>query len=118
MSVLIIFNHNPYNGSDVAWNGLRLADTLLKSGTEVRIFLMNDAVDMARDSTIKPEFHDKDLVAMLKELYANGVKLKVCGTCIARCGINKNQPYFSDEVKGTMADLASWVQGSDKVLSF
>lgn len=118
MSTLIVFNHQPYDGSDVAWNGLRLAKTLKQKGEEVRIFLMNDSVDLARDTTIKPEFYEYDLVQILKELYEDGAKLKVCGTCQARCGLNKNQPYFNDEIKGTMDNLASWVIECDKVLTF
>jgi len=118
MSILIIFNHQPYDGGDIAWNGLRLAKTLHKKGEEVKIFLMNDAVDLARDTTAKPEFYEFDLVQILKELYEDGVKLKVCGTCQARCGLNKNQPYFNDEIKGTMDDLSNWVVNSDKILTF
>ncbi len=118
MSVLVIFNHQPYDGSDIAWNGLRLAKNLLHKGEEVRIFLMNDGVDLARDATKKPEFYDFDLVEIIKELYSNGAKLKVCGTCQARCGLHKNEPYFNTEIKGTMDDLASWVVDSDKVLTF
>jgi len=118
MKILIVFNHQPYDGSDVAWNGLRLAKTLNEKGEDVRIFLMNDSVDMAREITKKPDFYEYDLVKMLKELYENGVDLKVCGTCQARCGINKNQPYFNDTIKGTMMDLADLVIECDKVLTF
>jgi len=49
MSILIVFNRQPYDGTDVTWNGLRLAGQLLESGHEVRVFLMNDSVDMARE---------------------------------------------------------------------
>ena len=118
MKILVIFNHQPYDGSDIAWNGLRLVGTLLRKGEEVRVFLMNDSVDLAREATKKPDFYEYDLVEMLKELYENGVKLKVCGTCQARCGLNKNQPYFNDNIKGTMDDLANWVIECDKVLTF
>ena len=118
MSILIIFNHQPYDGSDVTWNGLRLAKTLKNKGEEVKIFLMNDSVDLARNITIKPDFYEFDLVHILKELYNNGVELKVCGTCQARCGLNKNQPYFNNEIKGTMDDLANWVIECNKVLIF
>lgn len=114
----IVFNHQPYDGSDVTWNGLRLANTLNKNGEKVNIFLMNDAVDLARDKNTKPEFYDHDLVAILKELYTSGVGLKVCGTCQARCGVLKNEPYFDESIKGTMNDLATWVMESDKVLTF
>lgn len=41
--ILIIFNREPYDGTDITWNGLRLAETLRMQGVEVRIFLMNDS---------------------------------------------------------------------------
>ena len=118
MKILFIFNNEPYNGTDITWNGLRLAKNLFEKGDEVRIFLMNDSVDLARDCNKKPDNYDNDLVAMLKEMYQNGVKLKVCGTCQARCGVYKNEPYFDPNIKSTMNDLAQWVQDSDKVLTF
>ena len=98
MKILVIFNREPYDSTDVTWNGLRLADTLLKNGHEVRIFLMNDSVDMARDVCKPPEGYDQDLSHMLKELIA----VRVCGTCMARCGIYKNYPYFDGAEKSTM----------------
>lgn len=118
MKILIIFNRQPYDGTDVTWNGLRLADKLAEAGSEVRLFLMNDAVDMARDACVSPEGYDQDLAQMLKALIARGVSVKVCGTCMARCGIYKNQPYFEGAEKSTMAALAEWVIDSDKVISF
>ena len=118
MKILIIFNHEPYNGTDLTWNGLRLAGKLTEGGNEVRIFLMNDAVDMARDSCRPPAGYDQDLSQMLKDLIAGGVTVKVCGTCMARCGIYKNQPYFEGAEKSTMQALADWVVESDKVITF
>lgn len=116
--VLIIFNREPYDNTDVTWNGLRLADTLKKKGNEVRIFLMNDSVDMARDVCKPPQGYDQDLSQMLKDLIAQGVPVEVCGTCMARCGIYKNHPYFEGANKSTMGFLADWVVDSDKVLTF
>lgn len=118
MKVLIIFNREPYDNTDVTWNGLRLASTLLKNGNEVRIFLMNDSVDMARDVCKPPQNYDQDLSQMLKELISEGTQVKVCGTCMARCGIYKNHPYFEGAEKSTMNALAEWVVDSDKVLTF
>ncbi|MDD2697940.1 MAG: DsrE family protein [Arcobacteraceae bacterium] len=118
METLFILNQQPYDGTDVIWNALRLATTLHKKGEVVKIFLMNDSVDLARDTTKKPDFYEFDLVSMLKKLYLDGVELKVCGTCMVRCGLNKNQPYFSEDIKGTMDDLANWVIQSQKVLTF
>ncbi len=118
MKVLIIFNRVPYDNTDVTWNGLRLAETLRKKGEEVRIFLMNDAVDMARDACQPPMGYDQDLSKMLKDLIAQDVPVKVCGTCMARCGIHKNQPYFDGAEKSTMVALSEWVTDSDRVLTF
>ncbi|MGE4267406.1 MAG: DsrE/DsrF/TusD sulfur relay family protein [Deferribacterales bacterium] len=118
MDILIILNGNPYDGSDKTWNALRLANTLLQKECKVCIFLMNDSVDLARDKTVKPDYYDTDLVAMLKELMGKGLVLKVCGTCQARCGIHKNEPYFSPDVKSTMNELAELVINSGKVITF
>ena len=118
MKILIIFNREPYDTTDVTWNGLRLADKLAEGGSDVRLFLMNDAVDMARDVCRPPEGYDQDLSKMLKALIARGVTVKVCGTCMSRCGIYKNHPYFEGAEKSTMKALADWVVDSDKIISF
>jgi Uncharacterized conserved protein involved in intracellular sulfur reduction len=118
MTILMIFNREPYDSTDVTWNGLRLAGSLLESGADVRIFLMNDAVDMARDVCKPPEGYDQDLSQMLRDLIGRGVPVKVCGTCMARCGLYKNHPYFEGAEESTMKQLAVWVTESDKVISF
>lgn len=118
MKIPVVFNREPYDSADVTWNGLRLAGKLLETGQQVRIFLMNDAVDMARDACRPPEGYDHDLSRMLKDLIAKGVPAKVCGTCMARCGIHKNQPYFDVTKKATIQELAEWVVESDKVITF
>ncbi len=105
MKTLIIFNREPY-------------DNLRKNNVEVRIFLMNDAVDMARDICKPPQGYDQDLAQMLRDLITNGVPVKVCGTCMSRCGIHKNHPYFEGAEKSTMQALTEWVIDSDKVLTF
>ncbi|MGD9930738.1 MAG: DsrE/DsrF/TusD sulfur relay family protein [Mangrovibacterium sp.] len=116
--VLIIFNREPYDNTDVTWNGLRLAGALKKKGHEVRIFLMNDSVDLARDILKPPHGYDQDLSQMLRELISQGVQVEVCGTCMARCGVYKNHPYFEGANTSTMGFLADWVVDSDKVITF
>ena len=116
MNTLIIFNRQPYDGTDVTWNALRLAETLDNSGMEVRMFLMNDSVDLARDSA-KPPADYFDLVKMLKNLITKGVIVRVCGTCRARCGIFKNDPYFDGANESTMAELAQWVTQADRIIT-
>jgi len=118
MTVLIIFNQAPYNNTDITWNGLRLAGKLLEAEQEVRIFLMNDSVDLARDVCKAPEGYDQDLSKILRELISKSVPVKVCGTCMSRCGVFKNHPYFEGAEKSTMPALAEWVIDSDKVITF
>ena len=118
MKILLIFNRQPYDNTDVTWNGLRLAGKLVENRQEVRIFLMNDAVDMARETCKPPPAYDQDLAFLLKELIAKGVPVKVCGTCMSRCGIYKNHPYFEGAEKSTMAALSEWIVQSDRVISF
>jgi uncharacterized protein involved in oxidation of intracellular sulfur len=118
MKALIIFNRQPYGGTDAAWNGLRLVDKLLEAGHTVKIFLMNDSVDMARDVCKPPAGYDQDVSRMLKDLIKKDAEVKVCGTCIARCGIHKNKPYFEGAKKAAMPELADWIVECDKVITF
>ncbi len=117
MQTLIVFNRNPYDGTDVTWNGLRLAEKLLDTGVQPKIFLMNDSVDMARDACRPPEGYF-DLGKMLKDLIDRSVSVKVCGTCKIRCGIHKGKPYFEGAEEAKMSELAEWIKESDKIVSF
>ena len=65
-----------------------------------------------------PEVHDQDLAKLLKDLIGRGVAVKVCGTCMTRCGIHKNHPCFEGAEKSTMQALSEWVVDSERVLSF
>jgi uncharacterized protein involved in oxidation of intracellular sulfur len=116
-NVLLVFKRNPYDGTDVKWNGLRLADQLLDIGFGVNIFLMNDSVDLARDITERLE-GCFDLGKMLKELIAKNIPVKVCGTCKVCCGIHKGEPYFEGAQEAKMTELTQWVADADKIISF
>ena len=115
MKLLLILNRRPDDGTDVTWNALRLAAQVQKDGMQVRIFLMNDSVDLARDGF--PALPDFDLQKMLLDIIAGGAEAKLCKTCINRCGIGAGQ--IRPEVKiGTMPELSEWVRSSDRVISF
>jgi uncharacterized protein involved in oxidation of intracellular sulfur len=117
MATLIILNRQPYDGTDITWNALRLARQLNNDGVKVRLFLMNDSVDLARDG-ISPPDGIEDMVSMTKDLISKGVPVKVCGTCQNRCGVLKGQPYYDGAQFSTMAECSQWVQSSEKVLTF
>ncbi len=117
MKLLIILNGNPYDGSDVTRNALRLADFTLKALDNVSLFLMNDAVDLAREGVL-PGAYDTNLGGMLAELIAKGVPVKVCGTCLTRCGTARNLPLMRGAIQAKMPELVVWLQEADKVISF
>ena len=116
MTLLLVINRAPYDGTDVVWNALRLAATALEEGMQVNLFLMNEGVDLARSGLLSggAEF---DLQAMLKGLMAEGAAVKLCQTCLNRCGIGKGEVISHTEAAG-MRDLVAWVRDSDKMLSF
>jgi len=117
MKLLIILNRNPYDGSDVTRNALRLADFTLKALDSVSIFLMSDAVDLAREG-VSQGGYDTNLGNMLVELIAKGVPVKVCSTCLTRCGLAKGMPLIKGAIEAKMPELVSLTKEADKVISF
>jgi uncharacterized protein involved in oxidation of intracellular sulfur len=117
MKVLMILNRNPYDGTDVTWNALRLGEKLVEANAELKIFLVNDSVDLAREG-VKPASGYFDLTEMLNGLIAKGVSVKVCGTCLVRCGLHKGEPLVKGATEAKMPELAEWIFECDKVVSF
>ena len=114
-SVLIILSDAPYEG-DATWNALRLAGTLAERGSPVRIFVMYDAIDVVRAGSM-PAGSEFDLQAMLRDLLKKGARLKICTTCVNRCGIGHGE-VIPEAVMASMADLAEWVVESDRTVVF
>lgn len=116
MRLLILLSEPPYNGRDVAWNALRLADAALAAGSVVHLFLINDGVDVARQRA-RVEEDSVDLARMLQEAIQKGAQVKLCQTCLDRCGIGKGELVAGTEV-ADMAALHRWLEDADKVVSF
>ena len=117
MKALLVLNRNLYDATDVTWNALRLGEKLLDRGTELRIFLMNDSIDLAKEGVMPPEGYF-NLTEILQGLMGRGALIKVCGTCLVRCGIHKNKRLISGAVEAKMPELAEWIIESDRVISF
>ena len=117
MKVLFILNEPPY-GSEKTYNALRLAMALQKDEprTEVRIFLMADAVTAAIAAQATPQGY-YNMERMLKSVLAKGGQVKLCGTCCEARGI-KTVPLLEGAEISTMSQLAQWTVESDKVLVF
>ena len=80
MKILIILNDPPY-GTERSYNGLRLANSLLKADEtlELTVFLMADAVACAKRGQQTPDGY-YNLERMLKQTVRRGSVL-LCGTC-------------------------------------
>ena len=117
MKILMIVNDAPY-GSEKIYNALRLAMKLQQeqASTEIRIFLMADAVTAALPGQTTPQgFYNVE--RMLKAVVSKGGQLKACGTCAEGRGLEKLNLIDGVEIS-TMSQLAQWVVDSDKVLTF
>ncbi|HVP27297.1 MAG TPA: DsrE family protein [Candidatus Bathyarchaeia archaeon] len=116
-TLTMILNTAPY-GDEKVWNALRLSKAVVSVSIKmtVNIFLLGDAVTSAKKGQKPPEGY-YNLQEMLKDLIDFGVKVIACRTCINARGLAEGDLIEGVKV-GTMMDLAHWIEGSQKVLSF
>ncbi len=114
-TITIIINDAPY-GIEKPWNALRLAKTLVTIKQKVNIFLMGDAVALAKKGQQTPTGY-YNLAQMLGELVALGAKVRACGTCVSSRGL-KEEDLVEGVTIGKMLDLARWAAESPKIISF
>jgi uncharacterized protein involved in oxidation of intracellular sulfur len=116
MKALIILNDPPY-GTERSYNGLRLALALAKiEGTELRIFLMADAVACAKPGQKTAEGY-YNLEHMLHGLAAKNIPIGACGTCMDARGVT-DADLQPGAHRSSMAELAKWTVWADKVVTF
>ena len=116
MRFLLILNDPPY-GTERSYNGLRLAHTLaLKEGTELRVFLIGDAVGCAVAGQTTPDGY-YNLDRMVRSLTRKRAPVGCCGTCMDARGI-KDGMLIDGAHHSSMDELAEWSLWADKVLTF
>lgn len=97
------------NEAEKAWNGVRFANTALKHGHEVKIFLMSSGVEILE--LVHEKYNAK---IQLEEFSKNHGTLLSCGTCIK----SRNQPESEVCPISTMVDCLDMVTWADKVITF
>ncbi len=115
-SVLLVLN-DPAYGTERSYNGLRLAAALAKrDGTDVRVFLMGDAVGCAVAGQKTPNgFYN--LARMITVVVRHGGEVACCGTCLEARGIT--DAMLTDGARrSTIDELTDWTLASDKTLVF
>jgi uncharacterized protein involved in oxidation of intracellular sulfur len=97
------------NEPEKAWNGVRFANTALKQGHEVKLFLMSAGVEVL-DITHE-KYHVQRQITDFVE--AKGTLL-ACGTCIK----SRGQGEAGTCPISTMIDCLDMVLWADKVIAF
>ena len=116
MQILIILNEPAY-GNERSYNGLRLAMSLAKSeGVELRVFLMGDAVTVAKPGQKTPEGY-YNLERMIRGCIVKQVPIGACGSCMDARGMS-DADLLPGAHHSSMAELTTWTLWADKVVTF
>jgi len=106
MKIGIILETKEY---EKAWNAFRFANTALKSGHEVKVFLLGEAVECEQ------LIHEKYNVAeQLKTFVEDGGAVLACSTCLK----SRNMEGSEACPISTMNDCLEMVVWADKVVTF
>jgi len=116
MRLLLILNDPPY-GTERSYNALRLARSLAaKEGTELRLFLLGDAVGCAVSGQKTPDGY-YNLDTMIRSLARKRASIGCCGTCMDARGITEEM--LSDGAhRSSMDELAEWSLWAEKAITF
>ena len=113
---LLIVNDPPY-GTERAYNAFRLAGSIAKrDDTNVRVFLMGDAVGCAMAGQQLPDGYYK-LDRMLTSIIRRGAEIGCCGTCMDARGITEAM-LTEGTRRSTLEKLTDWTILADKVITF
>ena len=116
MKTLLILN-DPAYGTERSYNGLRLAGALAKrDDSEVRVFLIGDAVGCAMADQKVPEgyYH---LDRMITSAARHGAEIGCCGSCMDARGIAEDH-LTKGARPSTLDELTDWTVWADKVVTF
>jgi len=116
VKTLLILNDAPY-GSERSYNGLRLAMSLAKrEGTEVRVFLLGDAVGCAvRGQKTADGYYNAE--RMVRAVVQRGGKVGCCGSCSDARALT-DETRVEGAHRSSMDELTDWTLWADRVVAF
>jgi sulfur relay (sulfurtransferase) complex TusBCD TusD component (DsrE family) len=97
------------NDAEKSWNAMRLANTSLKAGHEVKVFLMGAGVEI--ENLVAGQY---DVAKQIKIFFDSEGIILACGTCL------KSRMMNATDVCpiSTMIDCLNMIEWSDKTLTF
>lgn len=116
MRVLLVLNDPPY-GTERSYNGLRLAGALAnRDDTEVRVFLLGDAVGAAVAGQQLPDgyYH---LDRMVHSILRRGGEVGCCGSCLDARAVTKDR-LVEGARRSSLDELTEWTLWADRLVTF
>jgi uncharacterized protein involved in oxidation of intracellular sulfur len=97
------------NEPEKSWNGVRFANTAIKNGHDVKIFLMGAGVEI--EHLAHGQYNAKK---QLDEFVRNKGTVLACGTCLT----SRNQNGSDVCPVSTMVDCLNMVTWAERVITF
>mgnify|MGYP001558773297 CR=1 FL=1 len=97
------------NEAETCWNAFRLGSTALKTGHEVKVFLINKGVEVEEINDTKFNVSEQ-----LAEFLASKGSILACGTCLK----SRQKEGTNTCPISTMKDLLKIIEESDKLVTF
>lgn len=116
MKFLFVVNDPPY-GTERAYNALRHTQVMARnSETQVKLFLMADAVQCARRGQVVPQGY-YNLERMVSVAVRQGVEVGACGSCMDARALS-DEAMIAGVHRSSMDELSHWTLWADKVLVY
>ncbi|MCW4005219.1 MAG: DsrH/TusB family sulfur metabolism protein [Candidatus Bathyarchaeota archaeon] len=115
VSFTVLINEAPI-AKERAFTALRFATTCSLEGHEVKVFLMENGVYVAKKGQ-NPSADAPNLLEYLEELIKGKVEVKACVVCCQARGLTQDD--LVDGVKiASMHELVEWTANTDKTIVF
>ncbi len=119
----VVIAEAPY-GQERPYTALRFAMAAINAGHSVNLFVLEDAVFMAKKGQAPAELPgllEQDKMPRIEEMLASairqGVTVRLCGVCCGERGLKQEELVDGAQI-GSMRNLVDWVANGDRVMFF
>jgi len=119
----VVIAEAPY-GQERPYTTLRFVMAALNAGHSVNLFVLEDAVCMAKKGQAPAELPgllEQDKMPKIEEMLASAIKqgaiVRLCGVCCGERGLTQEELVDGAQI-GSMRNLVDWAANGDKVMFF